>query len=196
VSDDVAPPVLNAAIGSAIRQARRVAGLSLVELSTRSGLSQPHLSQLENGRVSPSISALYKLASALDVGPEDLLPRIGEEGVQVTRASEGEYNPANEAPNAAQSRLIAGAPGRLLEAHELCVEPGEDMGGWLDHPGEDFVFVISGELIVDLGEGRSEQLGAGDAIWYSARQPHRWRLHGRRRLRMIAVNGRERVRPS
>jgi transcriptional regulator with XRE-family HTH domain len=184
--------MVSAAVGAAIRRARKHAGMTVVDLARRSGLSQPHLSQLENGRAAPSIAALYSLAAALGIGAEELLPRLDDEQIQVTRRGEGPRQPASDGESPAMSRLLAGSPGRVLEAHEQHVAPGESLGEWLEHAGEDFVYVVEGRLRVEFGSGRAESLDAGDAIWYAARQRHRWRAVDDQPIRLVLVNGHER----
>ncbi|MEI7548498.1 MAG: helix-turn-helix transcriptional regulator, partial [Actinomycetota bacterium] len=54
-----------ASLGTAIRGLRLAVGLTMVELADRAGLSQPFLSQIENGRARPSMQSLYRIATAL-----------------------------------------------------------------------------------------------------------------------------------
>lgn len=187
------PVVVTSAIGAAIRAARKVAGLSLAELAERTQLSQPHLSQLENGRVAPSIAALYSLAAALGIGADELLPRVDPAPIQVTRRGEGPLQPGTENENPVMSRLLSGAPGRIIEAHENWVRPGQDMGDWLEHSGEDFVYVVAGRMAVEFGSGQVEHLKAGDCIWYLGRLRHRWRAVDDRPIHLLLINGHERA---
>jgi quercetin dioxygenase-like cupin family protein/DNA-binding XRE family transcriptional regulator len=167
--------------------------MSAAELAARTQLSQPHLSQLENGRVAPSIAALYSLAAALGIGADELLPRIEPMPIQVTRRGEGTLHPGSERTNTMMSRLLTGAPGRILEAHESTVSPGQDLGDWLEHPGEDFVYLVSGRMRVEFGSGRVEQLEAGDCIWYLGPQRHRWRAVDDQPIHVLLINGHERA---
>lgn len=52
-------------VGSAVRAARRKAGLSQVELAKRAGTSQPSIARLERGLVSPTVISLDRIARAL-----------------------------------------------------------------------------------------------------------------------------------
>jgi transcriptional regulator with XRE-family HTH domain len=187
------PTIVNSAIGAAIRRARKSAGLSVAELAARTQLSQPHLSQLENGRAAPSIAALYSLAGALGIGADELLPRMDSAAVQVTRRDEGPLQPGSDNDNAVLSRLLTGAPGRVIEVHEVWAEPGESLGGWLEHPGEDFVYVMAGRMIVEFGSGRAEELATGDCIWYRAPQRHRWLPADDEPIHLLLVNGHDRA---
>ncbi|MDE0137587.1 MAG: helix-turn-helix transcriptional regulator, partial [bacterium] len=48
-----------ASLGAALRRLRKAQGLTLQQLASRCGLSQPFLSQLENGKAMPSLMALH-----------------------------------------------------------------------------------------------------------------------------------------
>lgn len=52
-------------VGSAVRAARRRAGVSQSELAERAGTSQPSITRLEKGQVSPTVITLDRIARAL-----------------------------------------------------------------------------------------------------------------------------------
>ncbi len=54
-------------VGKKIKEARKKKKLTIEDLASQSGLSVAHLSRLENGRKSPTITTLEKIALALDV---------------------------------------------------------------------------------------------------------------------------------
>lgn len=60
-------------LGSDIRRRRLALGLTLDELSERSGLSPHYLSTLENDRRDPHLSTLFAVAKGLRVAPAKLL---------------------------------------------------------------------------------------------------------------------------
>lgn len=57
---------LHATIGKSIRQLRKEHGLTLKQMSRRTGLSVSLLSQIERAESSASVSSLFKIATALD----------------------------------------------------------------------------------------------------------------------------------
>jgi DNA-binding XRE family transcriptional regulator len=59
-------------LGTAIRERRVGRGLTLVGLAGRVNLSQPFLSQIENGRARPSLMSLHRIAEALETTPQAL----------------------------------------------------------------------------------------------------------------------------
>jgi transcriptional regulator with XRE-family HTH domain len=61
-------------LGDRLRFAREKAGLTLREVERRTGLSNPVVSQYENGKVKqPSFRAIMKLCEAYGIGPNDLV---------------------------------------------------------------------------------------------------------------------------
>lgn len=61
------------AFGQVLRELRRERRLSQEQLADRSRISRPHLSRLETGRNSPSLSMVFQLAEALRVAPAELV---------------------------------------------------------------------------------------------------------------------------
>lgn len=94
-----------------------------------------------------------------------------------------------------------GQPRRRNGAHArgpaYCVHPveytgvGERFGEYYDHPGDEFVYVVAGEIEIDLqtADGpRLHVLGPGDSIYYPRRAPHRWRaVSDGSRVRLLTV---------
>ena len=66
-------PVALEAFGDFLRTQRRLARLTLRELSDLTNISNPYLSQLERGMHAPSVRVITSLAKALNVSAETLL---------------------------------------------------------------------------------------------------------------------------
>jgi transcriptional regulator with XRE-family HTH domain len=60
-------------VGRNARRLRREAGLTQEQLAERSGLSQQYLSDLERGKLNPTVVTLYELATALGVSHVELV---------------------------------------------------------------------------------------------------------------------------
>lgn len=71
---------------------RKNAGLSQLELEARSGVSQTTISAIENGRVNPGVLTLAKLADALDVPLEKLVPPQRESIEQGGESCDARYD--------------------------------------------------------------------------------------------------------
>jgi hypothetical protein len=62
------------AIGQRVRRERRARKWTLADLSSRTGIKVPNLSRLENGKHSPSLDTLIKVADAMGIGVVALIP--------------------------------------------------------------------------------------------------------------------------
>jgi uncharacterized cupin superfamily protein len=74
-----------------------------------------------------------------------------------------------------------------MEPQVVTVEPNCGSEGAYDHVGEEFVFVLQGELELWLGE-REYRLSTGDCLYFASTIPHRWRNPGKRTARTLWVN--------
>lgn len=65
---------IGSTLGGMIRQQRELASLTMRQLSTMSGISNPYLSQIEHGLREPSQSVLREIAKSLGMDPDELTP--------------------------------------------------------------------------------------------------------------------------
>ncbi len=63
-------------IGTVIRERREQLDLTMIELAEKSGIAQSSISLIENGQRNPSSKTIKKLATALEIDPEELLTEI------------------------------------------------------------------------------------------------------------------------
>lgn len=64
-------------VGQRIKNIRRGKGLTGKELGDKIGLSQQHVSRIENGAVNISVDLIYELSRVLDVTLSDLIDGVG-----------------------------------------------------------------------------------------------------------------------
>ncbi len=165
------------AVGLAVRAARKRAGLTLVELGVRSGVTQAFLSQLEKGRSMPSLLTLHRIAEALGVSAQTLLPGDEPDLVSLVRVGEGRLYDRSEVPGDMLERFLVRGR-RQMEPCEVRAAPGSVSGDFVEHHGEEMLFILAGQLLVDLQGLRTEVLGPGDCLYYPASLPHRWEVLG------------------
>jgi quercetin dioxygenase-like cupin family protein len=158
----------------------------MVDLATKADLSQPFLSQVENGRARPSLTSLHRIADALDTTPQAFFggPLLGTLEGGVVRAKEVQTLEvdATDSPSTCHVLLGGEAPFHLLEFDGL---PGEFLE-YFEHDGFEAAYVIRGRVEADLG-GEISMLNVGDSISYSARLPHRFRAVGKRPVKLLLV---------
>jgi transcriptional regulator with XRE-family HTH domain len=180
-----AAPALD--LGSRLRAERLGQGIGLREMARRLGISASALSQIETGKAQPSVSKLFDIVNLLGVSVDGLLAGGEVPPVAVSRGQEGFFSlqrrgehQALELESGVQwSRLTAGSfPG--VEFLRVEYQPGacsSREGAFMRHAGQEFGYLLSGRLRVDVGFDTYE-LGPGDSISFPATTPHRLRNDG------------------
>jgi transcriptional regulator with XRE-family HTH domain len=102
------------AFGEFIHTQRKLANLSLRDLSARTEVSNAYLSQLERGLHAPSVRVLKSLADAFNISAETMLERAGL--LDETRADDGRVPDTEEAIKA-DTRLSAAQKEALLAVY-------------------------------------------------------------------------------
>jgi transcriptional regulator with XRE-family HTH domain len=154
-------------IAALIRSHRLARNLTLAQLSELSGISVAHLSRLETGGRTPTVRLLLQLARALGVSLGALVGESAQaDTVYVSRGASRPTIPAGD--TALQS--LSDPSLRWLQVVELSLLPGR-LGEPAAHPGEEWVYVVSGAITLDVN-GRTSALAAGDAAHFRADIPH------------------------
>lgn len=164
-------------IGARIRALRRQQGLTLRDLSDRTGLTESFLSQVERGRTGASVASLRKIAEGLGATVAELFDRRSGDRARVLRRDQ---RPVMSHPWLGfRSYLLTPDPDGRLEIIWSTIEPGGGMGDELygHGQGEEVFIVLSGQMEVQIGDERYE-LMAGDSLTYDSQTPHGWRNSG------------------
>ncbi len=163
-------------VGARLRTLREARGLSMRALASLSGLSANALSMIERGRTSPSVSTLYKLATALEVP----ITAFFEES---SRKQDIVFRKADQRSRVPFLRgLWEGLGGEAfsgrVEPFMLTLESGASSGPFgMSHTGHEFVLCLRGQLEY-LVEDQYFLLEPGDSLIFAARLQHRWRNPG------------------
>lgn len=191
---------LSRVIGGHVREFRQQQGQTLRALSASSGLSVGFLSQLERGLTSIGLTTLRDLAHCLgheiteffDERTDHESPPNGRSPVQVpttaTPSDRGrewppdKYFTLTRSSGEDTSQYISGvltyrmlsqrAPGLVLEPMLVSIAPGGRLAEQEVHDGEEFAFVISGELTFTVA-GTTHVLHEGDSLHLKSSIPHR-----------------------
>jgi transcriptional regulator with XRE-family HTH domain len=170
-------------LGTRIRQTRTQRGITLQELSDRTGLSKGFICQLENDKASPSLQALEKIAGGLGV-PIAYLFLTPEEKIHVVRESERpEYRVGNEG----MVVQMLSANRRNLKMMILHIPPGASSGGENHaHEGEECHLVLEGTVRAIQGD-QTVVLTAGDSLHWNGFVAHRLENIGPGTARVLCV---------
>ncbi|WP_175898826.1 cupin domain-containing protein [Burkholderia vietnamiensis] len=160
-----------AALGSKIRALRQRLKRTLDVTATAAGISKPFLSQVERGLASPSLTSLAGIAQALGVTVQYFVDTPSEER-SVCRGEQLRFFGFADSANLF-ARLTNVTEGRQLEAILVRMPPGQKRSEVTTHAGEEFLYVIEGEVSLTL-EGKTFVLQAGDSSHYQSTVPHSW----------------------
>ena len=183
----------NNQVGAKIRDLRELRGISVDELSERSGLSAAQISQIEAGEVATSLTPLLKLARGLGCRLGTFLDDASITGPVVSSPGDGSDDKAVRFVGAGDRNglffhaLAANKADRNMEPFVIDVNPLKSDGYELSsHEGEEFVYVLSGEIEVAYGR-KSFIVKAGQSIYYDSIVPHHLHAHGGQMARILAV---------
>jgi transcriptional regulator with XRE-family HTH domain len=154
-------------VASRLRELRRGRGLTLEAAALRAGLSPAHLSRLETGRRQPSLPMLLALARIYGTTVSELLGETPPERDPIVRA--GRMGPV-EADGWRYHQ--AGGSGRALLPLRVQVPYGVQGDLVRVHPGEEWLYVLDGQLRLSLGEA-VHVLDPGDSAHFDSLTPHR-----------------------
>jgi transcriptional regulator with XRE-family HTH domain len=187
-------------LGSRLRAVRLRKGIGLRELARKLDLSPSLISQIETGKIRPSVRTLYALASEFGVTTDELLfdhaapsegaapasAAVAEPGLAVQRADERAAITLNS--GVTWERLMFWAD-EDVEFIEATYEPGGASSPddtFVRHSGHEFGHVLSGTLRVVVGFDEFV-LEPGDSITFPSSTPHRLSNEGTETVRAIWV---------
>lgn len=172
ITAGVAPPG-EVDLGQRLRVLRRGRGLSIRILARMSGLNANTLSLIENGKTSPSVSTLQRLAKALGV-PIKTFFEAGELPRRVVCQKAGRRAQVRFLHGGVED-LGAGLASSSANLLLVSIDPGADSGRTpMTHTGHEFVYCLEGSLEYIIA-GESYTLNPGDSLFFQAHLAHRWR---------------------
>ncbi len=179
-------------VGEKIKELREKKGLSLKDLSELTGFSTALLSQMENHLVSPSLGTIIKLARALEVKVGDFLGETKGEPFTIVRKDERKRVSRFASKDGVKYGYSYESLGfekkdRHMEPFIVTLEPATVPTTKTSvHEGEEFIFVLEGEMEVILGN-HTDVLYPGDSIYYDSTIPHRVQCHKDKVTKILAV---------
>jgi len=177
-------------IGERIRRLRLKKSMGLVELGKHTGLSASFLSQLETGRVVPTLRNLARIAMVFSKDLSYFFDSEPAAMFRVHRQKDRVRLPQTgvEPPTYTFESLGYLVPDRHMDPYfaEFLPLSGNGEARAHMHGGFEFLYLLDGEL--ELRHGDKEcTLVAGDAAYFDSSTPHSYRCLGRRSAKAIIV---------
>ncbi len=178
-------------LGRKLRQLRLKKKLGLVDLGKHTGLSASMLSQLENGKMIPTLPTLARIAMVFDVGMDYFFAdRRQKARFSVVRAGERiRFPERQDAPRPAFhfECLAFSSQEKSLQAYLAEFEPrGPEEVSEHVHDGAEFVHVLAGELAIRYADEETV-LREGDSAYFDSSNAHGYRSAGEGKARAIVI---------
>jgi len=172
-------------IGRRLRAIRTRLGMSQRALARSTGVANATISQIEAGRLNPTVSMLKKVLDGIPVSLSeffvddfDVVDRIFFRADELTEIADGGV-----------SFLQVGSilRNKSIQLLKECYQPGAGTGKHaMTHDGEECGIILKGRLEVTVS-GQTAVLRQGDAYYFSSDQPHQFRNTGNEPCELITA---------
>jgi transcriptional regulator with XRE-family HTH domain len=180
-------------IGARLRELRKGHRLTLAMLGKRTGYSVSVLSKMETGRLGVSYDKLTRLAAALDTDFSALFtdsaqtsaaPVSGRRSIARKGSgklvSTGNYDYLYVSPELSSKQMVP----ILVKIQATSLE---EFGPLVRHGGEEWIYVVKGEIEVHSEFYEPERLREGESIYLDSRMGHAYISKSRGGAEVLAV---------
>ena len=168
-------PEDGAALAKSIRDARRKKGWTLEETGKAAGIGRSTLSKIENNQTRPSFEIVRRLSKALEISTPQLFVQSGQEDISgrrdVTPKGKGELR---ETPTYIHELLCGDLVSKSMVPYISTIKARDvsEFDSWIRHTGEEFMYVLSGEITLFTEHYRPMPMQAGDSVYYDSGMGH------------------------
>jgi transcriptional regulator with XRE-family HTH domain len=167
-------------IGQRIRQTREERGLSVKELASKAGCSHEYLEWVEDGQVEPPVALLIQLARALSLDSASFLEVDDSSGRRLKEA-------AKRTEHYLYNTLTSPDADSHLMAFSVTVPPKTaHKGVGYQHEGEEFVYVLSGELEIMVDQ-KTTRLSQKQSLRFNSNLDHHLSNPGERNAELLII---------
>ncbi|MBO5688293.1 MAG: helix-turn-helix transcriptional regulator [Lentisphaeria bacterium] len=161
------------AVGANVRKERQNRKLSLEALAEQSRVSKAMLSQIESGKVNPTIMTVWKIAQALKVDFNVLLKGQGDRIRKFTISRYGDLPLLDTENDGVRIRVLTPlSQAEDLELYLVTLKPGAILASSAHYEGtEEYLTILDGEAAVSAGKN-STILHTGDVLIYQSDIEH------------------------
>lgn len=171
--------------GTRLRNIREQLGISQRQLARQSGVANATISQVEAGKINPTVSMLKKVLDGIPMS-------LGEFFADEAQGQERKFFRSDELIEIAEGgvsyrQVGARLANKSIQLLKECYQPGAGTGRHeLTHEGEECGIVLSGRLEVTVGD-EVAVLGRGDAYYFASSLPHQFRNTGNEPCELITA---------
>ena len=162
-------------LGARVRELRKARDWTLEQAAQQAGLARSTLSKIENGQMSPTYDALKKLATGLGISvPRLFTPPSGDQvngRMAVTRGGEAKRKITTTYEHEMLSEQLTRKK-MLPYRARVRARRMEDFDGWVRHDGEEFLYVLTGSIMLYTEFYEPVEMRRGDSAYYDAAMGH------------------------
>lgn len=177
-------------LGVRVREIHKARNWTLKEVASRTGLAISTISKMERGEISLTYDRFMRLAQGLGMDVGELFDADAEgfsQGtVSVTRGGEA---PLHQSETYDYDMLASDVTGKhmvpmlgRIKTHSFA-----SFEDFISHPGEEFVYVLDGEVIVHLKGKDPIALSKGDSIYFDSSLGHAYVSAGEQDATVLGV---------
>ena len=156
-------------LGKKIKRLRLACDLTQEELADRCELTKGYISQLENDLTSPSIATLIDILNALGTDLKEFFSEMDtEEKISFNKTEFIE----KETEAYVLNWLVPNAQKNAMEPVHMILKGGNETDEDIPHEGEEFGYVLKGEIILSLGKRRIK-VKKGESFYFKADKVHK-----------------------
>jgi len=161
--------------GNKVRKLRKEKGMTIDELSAKSGFTSSYISQVERNLIEPSLSALTKICKVLEISPYYFMDNQ-ENNVIVTRKEERQKLVITEYHKELQFLIPINDEKKSkfnFNVFETIIGPGKwDSQNFIIIDSDKCVIIKKGTLLININD-YNELLQEGDSIYICSNTPHK-----------------------
>ena len=161
----------NLNIGDRIKILRTNQKRTLQEIADASELSRSMISKIENNKAVPSVAALVKIAQALGTNISSLLEHDGFLNAIIATRQKAEENLTPTDKGYSIYPYGSGYHEKKMQPFLFVAKKAEVKPHELSHVGEEFIYIISGKMKMQIGE-IEYLLKTGDSVYFNSLQKH------------------------
>ena len=172
-------------IGHRLKSIRTRMHLSQRQLGRQSGVANATISQIEAGKLNPTVSMLKKVLDGFPISLSEFFAdefeirdRVFFRAGELTEIADG---------GVSYRQVGANLGNRAIQLMQECYQPGSGTGRHaITHEGEECGIILRGRLAVSVGE-QSAVLREGDAYYFRSNQPHQFHNPGNESCELITA---------
>lgn len=184
---------VGASLGATLKKLRQDRGLTLAQVTTLSGIPRSTVSKIENGQTSPTFDNLTRLSNSLNVDIVQLFSEIsGDQAsrrggrISVNKHGSGDVIQIN-------GQILTYLSTNLLDKKftpiiaDVRARSLAEFGSLMYHSGDEFLFVLEGQLEFHTDTYAPILLEAGESVYFDSGMGHAYIAHGDHPCRTLSI---------